>query len=898
MLFALPLLAHAQLPWDPTQQEMQQQNNSSTDCSSPEEANSPACNGQYQNGSGGSVPINSGGGATGSNTPGLIPSNTTYTDENSSRSNNHPYWNQQQYRPRPLPPGPLSEFQKFVASTTGIVLPIYGEDLFRNVPSTFAPLDLTPVPPDYVIGPGDELRVRVWGQVNFRANLTVDRTGDIYIPVVGPIHVAGLQFSDLEQHLRQAVSRVYRNFNLTADIGQITSIQVYVTGQARRPGVYTISSLSTLADALFATGGPAVDGSMRDIELRRNGHKITDFDLYGLLIRGDKSKDVHLLSGDVIFIPTVGARIAVVGSVRTPAIYEALPGEEIGHALKDAGGTSSIAADARLSVERINDHRDRIAFEVAMDSAGLAGPIADGDILRVFSILPAYQKTVTLRGNTANPGRFAWHAGMRLSDLIPDRFSLLTRNYWWQRTLLGLPSPEFEPAGNLINLHQPSGPVDLRQLAAQQGIPLQAGSLSPSEQQMLAEQALAARAMQQNKSAGGGVNPTGTQPGMQDQLAAQNQLGGQDQLAGPSGSSPMSSTARPGEYASNASVASGLPQTNTQNTAAGGQRTEVRLMAPEIDWDYAVIERMDPDTLKTSLVAFDLGKLVLQHDQSQNLALEPGDVVTIFSQADIHVPLEQQTKFVHLEGEFVHAGVYSVRPGETLRELVRRIGGLTPKAYLYGSEFLRESTRVMQQRRIDEYVQELQMQIERGSLALAASPVATAQDLAGGAAAQGTERELIAQLRQIRATGRVVLELRPGSSGVDSLPDIDLEDGDSFVVPPVPATVNVVGSVYDESSFLYQNNRRTGDYLHMAGGPNRDADAKHAFIIRADGSVISRNAENGLWGNTFDALRIYPGDTIVVPEKTLKPSALRGFLDWSQLFSQLALGAAAISILQ
>ena len=219
--------------------------------------------------------------------------------------------------------------------------------------------------------------------------------------------------------------------------------------------------------------------------------------------------------------------------------------------------------------------------------------------------------------------------------------------------------------------------------------------------------------------------------------------------------------------------------------------TEVGPFAPEIDWDYAVIERLDPATLKTILIPFDLGKLVLQHDASQDLALQPGDVVSIFSQGDIRVPIAQQTKFVRLDGEFVHAGVYTVQPGETLRDLVQRAGGLTATAYLYGSEFTRESTRALQQRRMDEYVQTLEMQMQRGNLALASSPATSAQDLASGAAAQNSEQELLGRLRQMRATGRIVLEFRAGSSGLDVLPDIALEDGDRFVVPPCrPASMS------------------------------------------------------------------------------------------------------------
>ena len=332
---------------------------------------------------------------------------------------------------------------------------------------------------------------------------------------------------------------------------------------------------------------------------------------------------------------------------------------------------------------------------------------------------------------------------------------------------------------------------------------------------------------------------------------------------------------------------------------APAQRTEIQAIAPEIDWDYAAIERLDPQTLKNIVIPFDLGKLVLQHDASQDLDLQAGDVVSIFSTADIQEPLAHQTKFVTLDGEFVHAGVYTVQPGETLRHLVERAGGLTPNAYLYGSEFTRESTRTVQQARIDEYVQSLGMQIQRGNMALAASSTASAQNLASGAAAQGSEQNILASLRQIRATGRIVLRFEPDSRGTNSLPDIAMEDGDHFVVPPAPATVNVVGAVYDQNSFLFEPGLRAGKCLQLAGGPTRDADRSHEFIIRADGEVVSRARGETIWeGSEFSKLRLNPGDTIVVPEKTFKPSALRGVLDWSQMFSQFALGAAAVSVIR
>jgi protein involved in polysaccharide export with SLBB domain len=665
-----------------------------------------------------------------------------------------------------------------------------------------------------------------------------------------------MPFSALDAHLRGAIGRLYHNFDLTADVGQIRSIQVYLSGEARRPGVYTVSSLSSLVEALFVSGGPSVHGSLRHIELRRDSTVVADFDLYDLLIHGDKSKDVKLQSGDVIFIPPAGPQVAVTGSVNNPAIYELRAGESLAALLANAGGATSEASESRISIDRIEDHRDRQAMEVDYDAAGLATPLADGDLVRVYSLAPIYRKTIILRGNTANPGRFAWHPGMRLSDLIPDKESLITRNYWWKRAQLGLPEPEFEPAQGLDKLFQPADN--------------HATWLSAANAANLAGTHTA--------------NPSKTPP--EQPAAPQSQSEAQ-----------MSQGLNAQQRSGNSTLAAEQENLPAGNTSVG-QKTGVHSLAPEIDWSYAVIERQDSNTLKSTLIPFDLGKLVLQHDAAQNLELLAGDVVTIFSEADIHVPIAQQTKMVTLGGEFNHAGVYTVQPGETLRQLVGRAGGFTSSAYLYGSEFTRESTRVVQQARIDEYIQNLSMKIERGNLSLASTAVSTA-DLASSAAAQNSEKDLLTSLRQIRATGRIVLRFLPDSDSFSSLPDITLEDGDHFVIPPVPATVNVVGAVFDQNSFLFTPSGRAATYLQLAGGPNGDADRRHEFIIRADGEVVSRERGNSLWsGSEFSRVRINPGDTIVIPEKTLRPSALRGLLDWSQVFSQFALGAAAIEVLK
>lgn len=771
------------------------------------------------------------------------PSGASEPVQRSSAAEYAPLLNRQQNnlpratpRPTPLPSDEPTEFQNFVAEETGKKIPIYGVSLFRRVPSTFSPSNLTPVSANYVIGPDDELRVRIWGATTYSGNLRVDRSGSIFIPQVGSVQVAGLKFSQLDQHLRSAVAKEYSNFDLSVELGRIRSIQIYVTGQARRPGVYTVSSMSSLVDALFASGGPSPQGSMRQVELKREGKVVASFDLYDLLLRGDKSADAQLQAEDVLYIPPAGGQVAILGSVRSPAIYELRGHETLGEMLNSAGGTSALSSHAKISVDRVNPEGHREAVEFEFDPKGLMAVLLDGDIIRIEPTIPAYRNTVTLRGNVANPGHFSWKPGMHLSDIIPDRDSLLSRDYWWQRAHLGLPTPEFESE------------VVPQQLLAQK---LKQSIESPLER--------------------------ATSQGQTDRA----------QRLGMAGLDAQHS-------ASHASLAADNSSELTEEGNAQ-PKLEVRLLGHEIDWNYAVIERTDPATLKTSLIPFDLGKLIVSHDESQNVPLQPGDTITIFSQNDIRIPIDEETKYVTIEGEVGHSGTYSVKPGETLRDLIVTAGGFTPKAYLYGSEFTRESARKFQQRRIDEYVQQVDLEVRRGSLAVANASLPTAV----GALNTSAQDRFLEELRLVRASGRIVLQLHPDQSSLDSIPRIELENGDHFTIPSIPATINVVGAVYNENVFLYQRADQAKDYLNLAGGPNRNADTHKMFIIRANGSVESRDAAKGIFGDAFLRAQLHPGDTLVVPDKNLKPNtSLKTFLDYSQAFSQVALGAAAISVLK
>jgi polysaccharide export outer membrane protein len=894
LLCTSSMVANAQIQGGPLTPQQ------TTECSSPSSAFMPECAGllaspftsgqSYSNGTNGQTMNGQGayGGAlqsqpispTGGN--GLNQRIPTYVDQvpfGSPRTNLYnPYLGMEREQP-------LTEFQRVVAGSVGEILPIFGANLFSNNSAGLAPVDRTPVTSDYVIGIGDQLLIRVWGQVNFNVHATVDRAGEIYIPQVGNLEVAGLHFEQLDGHLRSQLGRVYRNFDLSVNMGQLRSIQIYVVGNARQPGSYTVSSLSTLVNALFFSGGPSEQGSMRRIELRRNGKVVTTFDLYDLLIYGDTSHDAQLLPGDIIYIPPVGPEFALAGSIHVPAIYESKGTETIEQAIALAGGLATMASKQDAQLDRINSQEARQTVQIELNAPGMETPLRDGDILRISTIIQQFEGTVVLRGNVANPGRYHWMPGMRISDLIPDKDSLQTRGYWQRRIALGLPAPEYTPLFSAYRASLPSpfapNATSSSEPGATSGNDAIGTSLAGTQNEESTQWTPVAGQPSQGKSGGeSGQGPTASSPTDQTSTNADDILRAS---AARTNSTPELRYFPPGDRFSE------------------GQfpiRNELLRIAPSIDWSYAVIERTDPHTLTTSLIPFNLGQVVLDHNESQNLPLEPGDVVTVFSTADIQVPQAQRVKYVSLQGEIVHAGIYSVAPGETLRDVVERAGGLTPKAYLYGSDFLRESTQRLQQARLNEYVNSLEQDIQLAGANAAGSLVNPT-----GAAALGTslqsQRDLITTLRKLRATGRIVLNLAPYSRGIDALPDLALEDGDQFVVPVTPATVNVVGAVYDQNSFLYRQGQHVDDYLRSAGGTTRNADKRHEFVIRADGSVVSKQTAGGtLFAGGFGSKFGYPGDTVVVPANVNKTTILRGLTDWSAVFSQFGLGIAAINLLK
>jgi protein involved in polysaccharide export with SLBB domain len=466
--------------------------------------------------------------------------------------------------------------------------------------------------------------------------------------------------------------------------------------------------------------------------------------------------------------------------------------------------------------------------------------VKDGDLLRVFPLSPKFANAITLRGSVAEPGLYAWKEGMRVSELIPSRAFLITRDYWNKQNHL------VEPGSDR--------PFAIRT----------ADGLGNS----LAD-------------AFGNTNTDSSGNPRTDAAGSRSTGASEDPRTDAAGNQQTDALGNP--------RTSQLEAAGSRTVAAIGQNSA------EINWEYALIERLDEHDLSTQLIPFRLASAIDNPASADNQLLKPGDVVTIFSRADLELPMEKHAAFVRVGGEVNAPGIYRVNPGDTLRDVVTRAGGLTQHSYLYASLFTRVSTRKAQEAQLRQSAD--QMQSELISKYSNATPQA-GQSGADQQAQLAMQQAALARITSIKPTGRVVLDMKPEAEATADIPDFPLEDGDAFYIPPRLSTVQVAGAVYNANAFRYQAAERLSKYLNDAGGATRDADEKRIFVIRADGTVVSRQSRNLHTHGSYQNLRLLPGDAIVVPEKLRVSSRMSEFLQTTQFASQLALTAAALSVVK
>jgi protein involved in polysaccharide export with SLBB domain len=547
-------------------------------------------------------------------------------------------------------PGEFEQYVQKLANLPPDQPPIrrFGADLLTDLPVQHQlPMeaqDFSPqIPLDYLVQPGDEVLVVLWGSVDADLRLLVDRSGRLSIPRVGAVSVAGVPQSELAEVIGRRVGQVFKNFQISVSLGRLKGIRVYVSGYVVRPGSITVSSLSTLVNALMRSGGPSAAGSFRNIQLRRGREAVTSFDLYDLLLKGDRTGDRVLQADDVIHVGPVGPQVALIGSVNQPAIFELKPGESADDLLRMAGGFSAVADTTRVAIERLDDR-----------------------------------------------------ASVRITQIeLPQGTATLLRN---------------------------------------------------------------------------------------------------------------------------------------------------------------------------------------------------GDVLRVFNATSAALPVQRQNKRVRVEGEVARPGDYVLPPQSSIGDALKAAGGLTASAFVFGTEFSRESVRVTQQENYERALRDLETELTRST---ATQRTSTAEEGAAQTAKTTNTARLVERLRAIKPTGRVVLQLQPDST---QLPDLALEDGDRLYIPPRPTTIGVFGSVFNGGSYLYSGSRSIDDYMNLAGGPTRGADQSSVFVIRANGSVVSSQQGKGWFGSRRElaAVKAEAGDTVFVPEEFNKTTFVQDAKDWTQIMYQFFLGVAGL----
>lgn len=703
----------------------------------------------------------------------------------------------------------IQDYDPFVSNVfirTGLNLKKYGSSLFEK-PDSFAPNQNIPVPSNYVVGPGDSLKIQSWGAVDGDTNTKVSSNGTIFIPKLGEVSVTGVKSGDLDSYLKKRLGKIYRNFDIAANISKVRSIQVTVAGMASQPGTYTLSSLSTLSNAIMAVGGPSAQGSMRDIELKRHGVVVDHFDLYDLLLRGNNAHDVQVLAGDVIVFKPLGNEVALYDGVKRAAIYEAKPGETVRNLIAFAGGYSNDAKTDKIVIETIGSDKAINVNSYPTEQA-LGFYLTDGEIVHFFRTTNKYENSVAVIGNVVDPTRTGYKNGMTVRDLIPNKEVLLTRGYY--------NSFSYNTYGRDNTMSQ----ADTEKTTGQ--------------------------------SASSGLNFTN---GLQ---SAQN-------------------------------------MSNTQQVFGGGQNLfiagPVSIPEADINWDYALIVRVDPANYNTHIIPFNLKKAIAG-DSANNIKLKPGDIVNVLSTKDVRKSTSSGAVYVFIDGEVNSPGVYELHAGQTLQDLIESAGGVSTKAYLFGLELNRDSVRKQQTAALNQMLDQAQQSILAQSSSVANLAGVSQVQMQQMAVQQ--QMTLINKMREIKPTGRVVLNLQSSATKINDLPGFRLENGDTVYIPPMPDTVNVIGQVYNPATFIYKPDYSVGKYINLAGTENQYADTSVEYVLRADGTLYSKQQAG--WFGSFSGRTLNPGDVIIVPQQAQIGGAMQNLLNWTQILANFGTSAAAITV--
>lgn len=716
----------------------------------------------------------------------------------------------------------------------------FGYDLFKNSSLAFMPMLQVPVPAEYVVGAGDVLQVQLFGSQNQTLSLIVSRDGKVSFPQLGPIVVGGRRYSEVKSEIEARVAKQLIGVRASVSMTETRAINVFVLGGAKYPGSYTVSGLATVTTALFAAGGVDPIGSLRGIQVKRQGEIVRSFDLYDLLMRGDSSSDITLLPGDVVFIPPVGATVALYGEVQRPAIYELKGNDSAADVIRMGGGLKPDADPVSASLVRVDEQQRRIVIDVnpSAPTAALL-QLHNGDALHVARLLPQLDSGVILQGYVYRPKYVAWHEGLRLSEVVhsvddlktnADQHYLLIRRELPPNRTIAVLSADLTAA-----LHAPGSAADVVLMPRDT---ITAFDLQTSREHI--------------------IHPLMEELRLQSNLAAPTEIVHIDGRVKVPGDYPL----EPGMRVSDLIRAGG-----SLDPAAYGVRAELSR--------YTVDSGGQRDT---HVISIDLAA-VRRGDLTADIALQPFDRLSI-KQVTGWAEQDQVT----LRGEVRFPGIYSIQPGETLHSVINRAGGLTQYAFVDGSLFTRVELKIREQEQMDRLAERLRTEIAEVALMGVRAQYANPQ------AAISISQTLLDQLTSAKAVGRLVINLRALlRTKVGSSDDVILRNGDELIVPKQRQEVMVLGEVQDPTSHLYKHGMTRDDYIEQSGGPTTQADRSRIYVVRADGTVDSGHRG---WFSASESVEIHPGDAIVVPLNTERLPAMALWTAVSTILFNIGIAAA------
>ena len=806
----------------------------------------------------------------------------------------------------------------------------FGMDMFRNGTRELdaIPMDL-PVGPDYVVGPGDGLAINLWGGVSQRMIRSVDREGRITLPEAGPVLVSGRTLGEVQESVQQVLRSQFRDVSADVSLSRLRTIRVYLVGEVAEPGAYDISSLSTPLNALFAAGGITQRGSLRNLKHYRGKQLIEEVDAYDLLLHGVGSDLKRLENGDSLLVPPIGGQVTVSGMVRRPAVYELRGENSLAEVLDLAGGILPAAALRHIEVQRLEAHEKRTMLTLDLSPEGTPDSVTkelasfkvqDGDQIHIFPIASYNEQAIYLQGHVLRPGRYSYHDGMTLKDLVASYGDLLPEPAAHYGEIVRLNRPDFRPSVESFDLAAAlSNPADSPKLQPLDTVRIfsrfdfepaptvwvggevrEPGKYPTSGQVRLRDAVYLAGGV----STDAGLNSAQlfrTQTDGTLKIFSVN-LGGA--LAGnatdnilleprdrvlihrnsaqvePATVYVKGEVAKPGRYP----LTTNMHVEDLVNVAGGLKRSADPTVADLTRYALGAQTDTAYQNLPVELSA------ALSGNENNNLQLRDGDVLTIRQTQGWNDIAASAT----VRGEVQHPGSYGIRPGERLSSVLERAGGFSGQAYPYGAVLMRREVRDIEMKSHLALVQRLKAE----QINLKGLPDGDADQRNAKLTAIAQTETTLNQLESTAPVGRVVMHIQPEiTRWRNTAADVALRDGDVLLIPKKENYVLVSGQVFNQTAISYRPGRSANWYLSQAGGLTQVADKSAVFVVRADGSVISsKNNSSGWWGGNPLNAALKPGDSIIVPEKTprIGPRNWTTALQAAQIATSVALTIAYI----